>query len=64
MTTLGLEGTGTLDLVNLAAVLGVIWKVILLPYLQVRYGVMSDMYECTRANKRRNYGRKRNQKEN
>lgn len=37
MSGLGLEGMGTeLGLVNLAAILGVVWKVIILPYLQVR----------------------------
>ena len=40
MSGLGLEGITELDLINLAAVLGVIWKVIILPYIQVRYGVM------------------------
>ena len=37
MSGLGLEGMGTeLGLINLAAILGVIWRVIILPYLQVR----------------------------
>ncbi len=37
MNGLGLEGMGTeLGLINLAAILGVIWRVIILPYLQVR----------------------------